>query len=150
MIKNIALPFLFAIILSACSTQTTVISESGYIPTIAPDCSIDIEKKVLFDYDSVILNKDAQNILAAQFGFLKFNDSVNIQIQGHTDERGTREYNLALGERRAEAVRQYFLAQGIAPGRISIVSYGKERPAVVGSDESSWSQNRRAVTVIAR
>ncbi|HEX8668816.1 MAG TPA: OmpA family protein, partial [Allosphingosinicella sp.] len=74
--------------------------------------------------------------------------NVRVTIEGHADERGTREYNLALGDRRANAAKNYLVGRGIAPGRINVISYGKERPEALGSDESAWAQNRRAVTVV--
>lgn len=108
-----------------------------------------ISDRVYFDTDSSVVNSEGQAALDRQATWLKDNDSVNILVEGHADERGTREYNLALGERRATAVKNYLTSQGIPAGRISTTSFGKERPAVVGNDDSSWSQNRRAVTVIA-
>ncbi|HCI19260.1 MAG TPA: peptidoglycan-associated lipoprotein, partial [Alphaproteobacteria bacterium] len=80
--------------------------------------------------------------------FLNGNPSLTVTIEGHCDERGTREYNLALGERRAAAARDYLLAQGVDPARIKVISYGKERPAMAGSNEESWAKNRRAATVL--
>ncbi len=106
--------------------------------------------RVFYDYNSSSLTPEAMSTLDAQANFLKSNASLNITLEGHCDERGTREYNLALGERRANAARNYLVNQGVAAGRITTISYGKERPAVVGSNDSSWAQNRRAVTVIAR
>ena len=90
----------------------------------------------------------AQATLIRQAGFLNANPALTVTIEGHCDERGTREYNLALGERRAAAARDYLLAQGIDSARIRVISYGKERPVMVGSTEASWSKNRRAATVI--
>ena len=81
--------------------------------------------------------------------WLKQNSNVNVVIEGHADERGTREYNLALGERRAAAAKSYLVNAGVAASRVETTSYGKERPAVVGSNEGAWAQNRRAVTVLA-
>ena len=83
-----------------------------------------------------------------QAGFLKSNPALTVTIEGHCDERGTREYNLALGERRAAAARDYLLAQGVNQARIRVISYGKERPMASGSTETSWSKNRRAATVL--
>lgn len=105
--------------------------------------------RVFFSLDSSVLTGEAQATLDKQAAWLKANTSVNVAVEGHADERGTREYNLALGERRATAAKNYLVSTGVAASRISTVSYGKERPAVTGSDESAWSQNRRAVTVIA-
>ena len=109
---------------------------------------IAVGDRVLFDYDSAALDSSAKILLDAQSRFLRVNSDLNFIIEGHCDERGTREYNLALGEQRATAVRDYLVIQGIDPDRIKVISYGKERPAVVGSNNMAWSKNRRAVTVI--
>ena len=109
---------------------------------------IQIGNRVLFGFDSYELTSDAKSILDNQASFLASNPSVRITIEGHCDERGTREYNLALGESRASATRDYLVAQGVNPARIKIISYGKERPAVIGSNEDAWRFNRRAVSVI--
>ena len=108
-----------------------------------------ISDRVLFETDSSVINSEGQANLERQAAWLKNNEKVNVMIEGHADERGTREYNLALGERRATATKNYLTSIGISASRISTTSFGKERPAVVGNDESAWSQNRRAVTVIA-
>jgi len=108
-----------------------------------------IGDRVFFATDSSVVDSEGQATLEKQAQWLKSNSSVNITVEGHADERGTREYNIALGERRATAAKAYLVGQGIAASRINTISYGKERPAVTGNDESSWSQNRRAVTVIA-
>ena len=104
--------------------------------------------RVLFETDSHSLNNQAVGILERQVAWLKRNGQWRVVIEGHCDERGTREYNLALGDRRATAVRNYLVNQGIPSQRISVISYGKERPVAVGNSESSWSQNRRGVTVL--
>lgn len=103
--------------------------------------------RVFFDLDSSQLDSEAQQTLTSQADWLKQYSSLNITIEGHCDERGTREYNIALGERRAASVKKFLIGLGVSSNRISTISYGKERPAVDGSDESSWSQNRRAVSV---
>ena len=103
---------------------------------------------VLFGYDSSQLSADAMATLDAQAALLNAKQSFRVKIEGHADERGTREYNLALGERRASAARDYLVAKGVDGSRIRIVSYGKERPAVVGSNEEAWAKNRRSVTVL--
>ena len=110
---------------------------------------VNVGDHVLFETDSSVITSEGQSILAAQAGWLKANEGVSVIIEGHADERGTREYNLALGERRATAVKSYLASQGVSAGRITTTSFGKERPAVTGNDDSAWSQNRRAVTVIA-
>ena len=103
---------------------------------------------VNFDFDSADLTVSARSTLNRQSAFLSLNPDLMIVIEGHADERGTREYNLALGERRATAVRDYLVAKGINSARVRTVSYGKERPAVSGSDEAAWAKNRRAATVL--
>ena len=103
---------------------------------------------VFFDFDSSELSPRSQDTLDRQAAFLNVNPSLTVSIEGHADERGTREYNLALGDRRAVAVRDYLLAKGLNSARIRTVSYGKERPAVAGSNESAWAKNRRAATVL--
>ena len=107
-----------------------------------------IGNTVYFAFDSSALDPRALQTLSRQAAFLKVNPSIRITIEGHCDERGTREYNLALGERRASASRDFLLAQGIDAARVRIVSYGKERPAVEGSNESAWAKNRRSATII--
>ncbi len=104
--------------------------------------------RVFFAYDSSSLSAQAQDTLAREAAWLQANPRVNITLEGHADERGTREYNLALGERRANAAKKFLVNSGVAANRIAVISYGKERPAVLGSNESAWSQNRRAVTVV--
>ena len=103
---------------------------------------------VNFDFDSAELTVSSRSTLNRQSAFLSLNPDLMIVIEGHADERGTREYNLALGERRATAVRDYLVAKGINAARVRTVSYGKERPAVSGSDEAAWAKNRRANTVL--
>ena len=106
--------------------------------------------RVFFALDKSTIDSQGQATLDKQAAWLKANSSVNVVVEGHADERGTREYNLALGERRATAAKNYLVSAGVAASRVSTVSYGKERPAVDGHDESAWAQNRRAVTVIAQ
>jgi peptidoglycan-associated lipoprotein len=103
---------------------------------------------VLFGFDSYALDEAARQTLGAQAEWLARNPNVRVTIEGHTDERGTREYNLALGERRANAAKNFLGAQGVGAERLTIISYGKERPAVDGSTEEAWAKNRRAVTVV--
>ena len=105
-----------------------------------------IDKEVYFAFDSSTLSEEAKDTLRRQAAWLQVNPNVSATIEGHTDERGTREYNLALGERRASAARGYLTALGVDASRLRKVSYGKERPAVPGSNESAWARNRRAVT----
>ncbi len=104
--------------------------------------------RIFFDTDGSTVREDGRQTLNRQAEWLKKYPNYQITIEGHCDERGTREYNLALGERRANAARQYLIAQGIPAARLKTVSYGKERPDPVGSDEAAWSRNRRAVTAL--
>ena len=115
-------------------------------PYLAPG----VGDRVFFALDSTVLDGEAQATLEKQSTWLKSNGGVNIVVEGHCDERGTREYNLALGERRANAAKDYLVSLGVSPARITTISYGKERAAVMGSGEAAWAQNRRAVTVLAR
>jgi peptidoglycan-associated lipoprotein len=104
--------------------------------------------RVFFEYNSSSLTHSAKEVLQKQAEFMKTNPDLNFIIEGHCDERGTREFNIALGERRANAVKNYLVHQGVGEHRLNVVSFGKERPAVMGNDESAWNQNRRAVTVV--
>jgi peptidoglycan-associated lipoprotein len=107
-----------------------------------------ISDRVLFSVDQSTLNPQAMGILDAQIGWLRSNPTLPVLIEGHADERGTTEYNLALGSSRASAVRNYMVSQGIPDSRISIITYGRERPVATCPDESCFAQNRRAVTVV--
>lgn len=131
------------------STATSSTAEEQLSP--AEQLKRDLAKVgtiVLFDFDSSELSSHAQRTLDRQAAFLQARPQARIIIGGHADERGTREYNLALGERRASAARDYLVAKGVDSARIRIVSYGKERPIAVGSNENAWRQNRRAETVL--
>jgi len=104
--------------------------------------------RVFFTLDSYSLDDKDRAVLDAQAAWLTRYSRVHVTIEGHCDERGTREYNLALGDRRANAAKNYLAAKGIDPSRMTVISYGKERPEALGSDEESWAKNRRAVTVL--
>ena len=137
--------------LNATSTSTsTSTSKSLFAQTkqTASDKLIAVGDRVLFDYDSAKLDTSAKILLDSQSRFLRANTDLNFVVEGHCDERGTREYNLALGEKRATAVRDYLVINGIDPDRIKVISYGKEKPAVIGSNGMAYSKNRRAVTII--
>ena len=135
---------------SSSSTSEDSSSQTVYQYDTNPKTElIRIGDRVLFDYDSHELDDSDRQILKAQADFLKQNPSLKITIEGHCDERGTREYNLALGERRANAAKDYLMTYGISADRISVISYGKERPVDSGSNPLSWSKNRRSVTVKA-
>jgi len=109
---------------------------------------IEVQDRVLFGYDSAELTEESRKILDTQTEWLKSDTSIKITIEGHCDERGTREYNIALGEKRANATKSYLTSNGIEESRISVISYGKERPAFFGNNEESSTKNRRAVTVV--
>ena len=105
---------------------------------------------VYFGTDQSDLDAASRATLAAQARWMLANPSVKGSIEGHADERGTREYNLALGERRANSAKNFLIANGVPAARLTVISWGKERPAAVGSDENAWAQNRRSVTVVVR
>lgn len=164
--------FAAALLLAACSTPseeasttsgsgssgtgTTSQSSSGDTgstisrpaPGTQEDLTVEVGDRVFFDFDKYDIRPDQRGTVEALAAWLDTNPSVTLNIEGHCDERGTREYNLALGERRANSVRDYLVALGINPARLSTVSYGEERPAVLGSNESAWAQNRRGVFVV--
>jgi peptidoglycan-associated lipoprotein len=117
-------------------------------PAPSPGARTEDYAPVFFDYDSYGLRDDARAALDGNAKLMRGNAKVAITIEGHCDERGTAEYNQALGEKRAQAARDYLVAAGIESGRITIISYGKERPFATGSDEASWQQNRRAHFVV--
>ncbi len=121
--------------------------------TILPGSQEDLRAQtssdtVLFGYDSYELDAEAKAILTRHAQWMQQNPAVRVTLEGHCDERGTREYNLALGDRRANSAKNFLAAQGVDVGRLSTISYGKERPAVAGSDDAGLAQNRRAVTVV--
>jgi len=124
-------------------------TESASIdPGSQEDLIVNVGDRVFFNYDSSELDSDAQELLQDQVAWLKQYSDVSVIIEGHCDERGTREYNLALGEKRAQSVKNYLISLGISSDRVSTISYGKERPAVVGSNDGAWAQNRRSVTIV--
>lgn len=136
-------------LLSACASTGS--EESAFSTTSAArETTIGNEARdrVFFGFDKAKLSQESVDVLKAQAQYLKENANKTVMIEGHTDDRGTREYNIGLGERRANAVRNYLITQGVDPSRIDTISYGKERPAVIGANEDAWAQNRRAVTVI--
>ena len=157
-LRNILLIIMAAFILSACAakttkkieTQTTQITGDTYagdetvkyLATGVPD-------RVFFATNKSVLTTASRDTLRKQAAWLRENKSINVTVEGHCDERGTREYNLALGDRRANAAKDYLMTYGISGNRISVISYGKERPVNSGSSPLAWSQNRRSVTVKA-
>jgi peptidoglycan-associated lipoprotein len=117
-------------------------------PGSTQDFVVNVGDRVLFETDSTSLNSEAQNVLSRQAQWLSLYPRYTVTVEGHADERGTREYNLALGARRAKAAHDFLVARGIPAQRIKTISYGKERPVALCDQESCWSQNRRAVTVL--
>lgn len=115
-------------------------SQEDFLASVAAD-------KIYFDTDKYDVDAQDQDILRSQAQWLAANPAAKVTVEGHADERGTRDYNLALGERRANAAKNYLASLGVDSARITTISYGKERPAALGSDEAAWAQNRRAVTV---
>ena len=150
--KKLLSLFCALVALSGCSTfgaDGGLFSGADCESRLARDFVENTTDTVFFAFDSSSLSAEAQAALDTQVAWLTKHDDVNVIVQGHCDDRGTREYNLALGERRANAVKQYLVSQGIEESRISTISYGKERPAVLGNNEAAWAQNRRAITVVS-
>lgn len=151
---KIALAFCGVLALAGCSKKSTPNLEAASAgqgmaaPGSEKDFALNVGDRVFFQNDQSSLSAEAQETLRRQAQWLKKYADVTIQVEGHADERGTREYNLALSARRATAAREFLIAQGIEPGRISSIAYGKERPVALCDAEQCWSQNRRAVTVI--
>jgi peptidoglycan-associated lipoprotein len=130
------------------SSGTTSQTLPGPKPGSSEDFVVNVGDRVFFGFDKYNLAPKARKTLQRQAAWLKRYPSVLISVEGHCDERGTREYNLALGERRANSAKNYLVALGVNPNRIRTISYGKERPAVAGSNEAAWAQNRRSVSSV--
>ena len=157
-LRNTFLVILLSMVVSACATKktTTTSSIDGQIQGdvyIGADTVKELAKgvpdRVFFATNESILTTKSRDTLRKQAAWLRDNSNINIVIEGHADERGTREYNLALGERRANSAKDYLITYGISADRISVISYGKERPVDSGSNPLSWSKNRRSVSVKA-
>ena len=135
--------------MAACSNEQAAGPASTTVtPGSIADFKQNVGDRVYFDFDQSSVREDGRQTLSKQAEWLKKYTNYPITIEGKCDERGTREYNLALGERRANAVKQYLVAQGLPAQRINTISYGKERPEVVGSDEGAWARNRVAITAL--
>jgi peptidoglycan-associated lipoprotein len=130
------------------TTTDNGITQGAVTPGSAEDFQQNVGDRVFFDTDRYDLSAEAQSQLQKQAAWLKQYPDIRGTIEGHCDERGTREYNLALGERRANAVANYMTALGVDAGRLSVISYGKERPQCTDSNEACWAQNRRGVTTV--
>jgi peptidoglycan-associated lipoprotein len=124
------------------------IGAGAIVPGSQQDLAVTAGDRVFFAFDRSDINAEGQQTLQRQAAWLQRYPNVVVRIEGHCDERGTREYNLALGERRANAAKNVLIAAGVSPARISTISYGKERPIVVGSNEEAWAQNRVAITTV--
>jgi len=133
---------------SNVETQVASIDASAPIPGTQEDLVQNVGDRVFFALDSAVLSPQSRGVLERQAEWLSLFPDAKVTIEGHCDERGTREYNLALGERRAAAARSYLMALGIDGSRLEIISYGKERPYALGHDDESWNLNRRSVSVV--
>ena len=149
-LKNVLLVIFTTLVLSACSTAKKSADIDGDVYTgkeTVEYLASGVPDRVFFATNKSSLTTASRATLRKQATFLRKNKNLNVTIEGHADERGTREYNLALGERRANAARDYLMTYGISGKRISVISYGKEKPVNPKSSPLSWSQNRRSVTV---
>ncbi len=147
-----AFALLAALTAAACASKVNELGAAGAggaaVPGSQQDFVVNVGDRVFFDSDSTELTMQSRATLDKQAQWLTTYNRYAFTVEGHADERGTREYNIALGARRAQAVRDYLASHGIEPSRMRTISYGKERPVAVCDDISCWSQNRRAVTVI--
>ncbi len=153
MFKRIAFVMALALVLAVsagCAKKTGTTPDGGAnadgfwgTPEGQQALSTIENQKIFFDFDRFDIRNEYQDTLRAKADVLKRYSQINVMIEGHCDERGTEEYNMALGERRARAAYEYLLKLGVSPNQLQMISYGKDRPAVMGSDESAWSQNRR-------
>ncbi len=152
----IAVALVMALAVAGCANKKTPntaadlgLGGGAATPGSSQDFTVNVGDRIFFDTDSSVIRADAQGILSRQAQWLNQYRQYAIVIEGHADERGTREYNLALGARRAAATRDFLAARGVAASRMKTISYGKERPVAVCDDISCWSQNRRAVTTLS-
>ena len=154
-LKNAFLVLIASLVLTACATQkksTTAGQMQGDVYTGTDSVEYlasGVPDRVFFATNETVLTTASRETLRKQAGWLRKNSDINVVLEGHADERGTREYNLALGERRANSAKDYLMTYGISSDRISVLSYGKERPVDSGSNPLAWSKNRRSVTVKA-
>ncbi|WP_422371390.1 peptidoglycan-associated lipoprotein Pal [Hoeflea sp.] len=156
LVRNPAMLALFtALALTGCASKKSLPNNAADLglagnatPGSQQDFTVNVGDRIFFDTDSSVIRADAASTLDRQAQWLNQYPNYSITVEGHADERGTREYNLALGARRAAATKQYLASRGIAINRINTISFGKERPVAVCDDISCWSQNRRAVTVL--
>jgi peptidoglycan-associated lipoprotein len=143
-------------LLAACANQTAKTTAgggaaptmSGPVPGSEEDLVANVGDRIFYDFDKSMVRTDGKATLDKQAAWLAKYGSVNVQIAGNCDERGTEEYNMALGQRRANAAANYLKAKGVAAARMSTISYGKDRPTAMGSNEQAWAQNRNAITSV--
>ena len=150
--KNALLVMLASLILTACATKKVQNQMQGDVYTgtdTVKYLASGVADRVFFATNESVLTTASRDTLRKQAEWLRKNSKINVVLEGHADERGTREYNLALGERRANSAKDYLMTYGISANRISVISYGKERPVDSGSNPLAWSKNRRSVTVKA-
>ncbi len=148
--KHLIAAFAAVALVSGCASNAPVEEDVNVNVAVeeGQESVMNAKDRVYFGFDQYNLTNEAMEVLQEQARFLADNPETSVVVEGHTDDRGTRDYNLALGERRAVSVKNYLIANGVDAGRIRVISYGKERPAVVGANEAAWAQNRRAVTVV--
>ncbi len=148
--KHLIAAFAAVALVSGCASNAPVEEDVNVNVAVeeGQESVMNAKDRVYFGFDQYNLTNEAMEVLQEQARFLVDNPEASVVVEGHTDDRGTRDYNLALGERRAVSVKNYLIANGVDAGRIRVISYGKERPAVVGANEAAWAQNRRAVTVV--
>ena len=150
--KNALLVMLASLVLTACATKKVQNQMQGDVYTgtdTVKYLASGVADRVFFATNESVLTTASRDTLRKQAEWLRKNSKINVVLEGHADERGTREYNLALGERRANSAKDYLMTYGISANRISVISYGKERPVDSGSNPLAWSKNRRSVTVKA-
>ena len=152
--KNIFLVIFMSLVLSASATQTKKVDSQMQGDVYTGTDSVEylasgVPDRVFFATNESVLTTASRDTLRKQAAWLRKNPDINVVLEGHADERGTREYNLALGERRANSAKDYLMTYGISSNRVSVISYGKERPVDSGSNPLAWSKNRRSVTVKA-
>jgi peptidoglycan-associated lipoprotein len=143
--------FLAVSLLAACSsskTDTSSTTTGSAAMSMRDPFASGAADKIFFDFDQAVIRDDARSTLDTQADWLNRNKAVSVQIAGDCDERGTEEYNIALGNRRAFAAQSYLSAKGVAPNRMTTISYGKDRPLAPGSTEEAWAQNRNAITSV--
>ena len=150
-LKNGFLVLIASLVLTACATQKKTTGQlQGDVYTGSDSVEYlasGVPDRVFFATNETVLTTASRETLRKQAGWLRKNSDINVVLEGHADERGTREYNLALGERRANAAKDYLMTYGISGSRLNVISYGKERPVDSGSNPLAWSKNRRSVTV---